>query len=63
MDIVSLLITILVVGLVVWLLLYLINLIPLPEPFGQVARVIVIAIAVIWLIKVLLAASGVHLVL
>ena len=63
MDIVSLLITILVVGLVVWLLLYLIDLIPLPAPFGQVARVIVIAIAVILLIKVLLSASGVHLAL
>jgi hypothetical protein len=63
MDLVSLLITILVVGLVVWLLIYLIDLIPLPAPFAQVARIIVIAVAVIWLIRVLLRSTGVELTL
>jgi hypothetical protein len=63
MDIVSILITILIVGLVVWLLLYLISIIPLPEPFSTVARVLVLAIAVIWLIKIVLSVSGVHLAL
>jgi hypothetical protein len=63
MDLVSLLVTILVVGLVVWLLLYLIDMLPLSAPFGQVARIIVIAIAVIWLIKLLLGVAGVSLML
>jgi len=60
MDLVSLLITILVLGLIIWLILYVLSIIPLPEPFGQVARIIVIVIGVIFLIKILLGLSGVH---
>ena len=63
MDIVSLLVTILVIGLVCWLILYVIDLLPLPPPFHQVARVVVIVIAVILLIRVLLGVSGMHLAL
>jgi hypothetical protein len=47
--------------LIVWLLLYVIDMIPLPGPFRQVARVIVMVVAVIWLIKVLLGVSGINL--
>jgi hypothetical protein len=61
MDLLSLVVTILIVGLIVWLLLYVIDLIPLPAPFGQIARAVVIVIAVIWLIKILLAVTGIHL--
>jgi hypothetical protein len=61
MDLISLVLTIVVVGLVVWLLLYVIDLIPLPAPFGQVARVVVMVVAVIWLIKILMGIGGVHL--
>jgi len=60
MDLVSLLITILVLGLIIWLILYVLSIIPLPEPFGQVARIIVIVIGVIFLIKILLGVSGIH---
>ena len=60
MDLISLLVTILVVGLIIWLILYVIDLIPLPAPFHQVARIIVIVIAVIWLIKLLLGVTGVN---
>lgn len=63
MDLLSLVLTILVVGLIVWLVLYIIDLIPLPAPFGQVARIVVMVVALIWLIKVLLGATGVHLML
>jgi hypothetical protein len=49
---------VLVVGLVIWLLLYLIDQLPLPAPFGQVARVVVIAVGVIILIMMLLALVG-----
>ena len=63
MDLVSLLVTILIIGLVLWLVLYVVQMLPLPEPFGQVARIIVIAIAVILLIRVLLTVAGVNLTL
>lgn len=63
MDLISLLVTILVLGLIIWLCLYVISILPLPAPFGQVARVIVIVIGVIILIKILLGLSGVHLAL
>ena len=59
MDLLSLLVTILIVGIIIWLLLYIINLLPLPAPFGQIARVIVIVIALIWLIRLLVSAVGV----
>jgi hypothetical protein len=63
MDLISLLVTILVVGLILWLILYVIDMIPLPPPFAQVAKVIVIIIGVIFLIKILLGVTGVHLML
>ena len=63
MDLLSLLVSILVIGLVCWLILYVIDQIPLPAPFHQVARVIVIVIAVILLIRLLLGLTGVHLAL
>ena len=63
MDLLSLLVSILVIGLVCWLILYVIDQIPLPPPFHQVARVIVIVIAVILLIRLLLGLTGVHLTL
>jgi len=62
-GLISLVVTILIVGLVVWLLLYVISIIPLPHPFGQVARIIVIVVACLWLIKMLLGVSGIQLAL
>ena len=61
MDLISLLVTILVLGLIVWLVLYVIDILPLPAPFGQVARIVVIVIACIILIKILLGLAGVSL--
>lgn len=63
MDLISLLVTILVLGLIIWLCLYVISIIPLPAPFGQVARIIVIVVGVIILIRILLTVTGVHLAL
>ena len=61
MDLISLVVTILIIGLIVWLLLYVISMVPLPPPFGQVARVIVIVLACLWLISLLLRVTGVDL--
>ncbi len=55
---ISAVIYLVVVGLIIWLLLYLIDVIPLPEPFHKVARVLVIAFAVIIVIYFLLGLLG-----
>ena len=57
-GLVPLLIELVVVGLVVYLLWWLIGYIGLPAPFDKVARVIVALVAVIWLINLLLGLSG-----
>jgi len=48
----------LVLGAVVWLLLWLIGYLGIPEPFSKVARGIVIVFAVLLLIMLLLAFVG-----
>lgn len=57
-SLVSLAIYILVIGVVIWLLLFLIDLVPLPEPFGRIARIVIIAIGVLIVIFALLQVAG-----
>lgn len=57
-GLIPLLIELVVVGLVVYLLWWLIGYIGLPAPFDKVARVIVAVVAVIWLINLLMSLSG-----
>lgn len=52
------LIWIIVIGLVFWLLWWLISYIQLPEPFAKVARVILALAAVVLLINFLLGIAG-----
>jgi hypothetical protein len=52
------LIYLIVIGVVFWLLWWLINYIALPEPFAKVARVILAIAAVIILINILLGLAG-----
>ena len=47
-----------VVGLICWLIWWLIGYVGLPEPFNKVARVIVAVVAVILLINFLLSLTG-----
>lgn len=54
----SLLVTLVVVGLICWLIWWFIGYVGLPEPFNKVARVIVALVAVIYLINVLLGLGG-----
>jgi hypothetical protein len=56
---VHLVIYIIVLGLVVWLLLYLIDVIPLPEPFSRIARIAVMVIGILIAILVLLQFAGI----
>jgi hypothetical protein len=55
---ISILVTILVMCIIFGLLYWLISIIPLPAPFGQVARVVLAVIFVIWLIYLLLPLAG-----
>jgi hypothetical protein len=56
--VVDLLIWLVCVGLVFWLLWWLINFVNLPEPFAKVARVILAVAGVVVLINVLLGIAG-----
>jgi len=53
MDIISLLVTIIVLGLVFYLLYWLIGQIPLPDPFKTVAMVLLALAVVVVLLSVL----------
>ena len=55
---ISILITLVVVGLICWLLLWAVGYIGLPEPFAKVATVIIVLFAVIYLITILLPLIG-----
>ena len=52
------LITLVVVGIICWLLWWFISYIGLPEPFSKVARVLVALVALIFLINFLLGLTG-----
>jgi hypothetical protein len=60
-GLVSFLVTLIIVGLVCYLLWWLIGYIGLPAPFDKVARVIIALIAVVFLINALLGLGGTHL--
>jgi hypothetical protein len=51
---VSLLVFLLILGLV-W---YVIQMLPLPEPFGRIAQVVLVVVAIIFLIYFLMGALG-----
>jgi hypothetical protein len=57
-SLIYLMIYLVVVGLVIWLLTYLIDAIPLPEPFHRVARIAVLVIGVLIMIVLLLNFVG-----
>jgi hypothetical protein len=50
---VSLLVTLLIGLIVIAGLWYIIRMLPLPPPFGQIAQVILVVVALIWLIYLL----------
>ena len=57
-SLIYLVIYLIVIGVIFWLLLYLIDAIPLPEPFNRVARVIIIVVSVLIVILLLLQFVG-----
>jgi len=57
-GLVELVIYLAIVGGVLWLLLWLIGYIGLPEPFAKVAKIIIMIVGVLILINVLLGFAG-----
>lgn len=58
-SLIQLVIWIIVVGLIFWVLNYLVDTLPLPEPFHKVAKVILAVVAVLVVLMVLLQLLGV----
>jgi hypothetical protein len=54
----SILVTILVVGIICALIYWILSVLPLPAPFAQIIRVVVVVIFCIWLIYLLLPLAG-----
>lgn len=57
----SLLVTLVIVGIIAWLLWWFIGYVGLPEPFNKVARVLIGLVVLIFLINMLLSFTGTHL--
>lgn len=57
-GLIGLLINIIVIGVICWLLWWLIGYVALPEPFNKIARIIIAVVAVIFLIRILLSLTG-----
>lgn len=55
---IKLVIWVLIIGLICWLLLWLVDYVALSEPFAKIAKVIVACVAVIFLINALLTLVG-----
>lgn len=59
-GLIGLLITIVIVGLVAWLLVYLLDMLPMDERFRQIGRVLIFVIAVLVILFRALPLLGVH---
>jgi hypothetical protein len=57
-GLVEVLVWLVCVGLVFWLLWWLVDYVKLPEPFGKVARVVLAVAGVVVLINVLMSIAG-----
>jgi hypothetical protein len=54
----GILVTILVMCIIFGLIWWIFTLIPLPAPFGQIARVVIVVIFVVWLLYLLVPLTG-----
>lgn len=57
-SLLSLLVTLVIVGLIFWLVLWFVDYIALPEPFNKVAKVIIGIAALVFLVNLLLGLTG-----
>lgn len=63
MELIQVIVWALALGLIVWLVNYIVDTIPIPEPFGRVIKIIAVVLAVLVLIVLLfkLASLGISL--
>ena len=54
MDLISLLVTLVIVGLILAVIYWLLGTLPIPAPFNMAIRVIMALIVVVWLLSILL---------
>jgi uncharacterized membrane-anchored protein len=57
-GLVNLVVSVVVAGLIFWVLWWLVHYVGIPQPFLKVIEVIIAVCAVLWLINVLLGLSG-----
>jgi hypothetical protein len=57
---IALIVHILIAAIIVALLLWILTLIPLGEPYTQIVRVVVLVLFVLWLVLQLLPLAGLH---
>jgi len=58
-SLITLVVYILVVGLIFWLLSYLLDVVALPEPFNRVVKVVLLVVGVLVVIALLLQFAGI----
>lgn len=61
--IISIIVTLIIVGVIWWAIQQLLPLIPIAEPFGTIVRVlltVVLVLIVLWVLLTLLGVAGVH---
>ena len=58
MDIISLVIYVVIVGLIFWLIWWFIGYMAIPEPFNKIARVLVGLVALLFALNILLSLLG-----
>lgn len=59
-GLIALLVVILVVGIIAWLIIWLVDMLPIDAKFKQVARILVIVIAILIILVRALPLLGVH---
>ena len=60
MDLISLIVTLVILGLIFWLVMWFINYVGVPEPFRKVIIVIVGLIVFLFVLNILLSLLGGH---
>lgn len=59
-GLIALLIAVIVVGIIAWLITYIIDMLPIDGPFKQIARVLIMLVAVLIILMRALPMLGVH---
>jgi len=57
-GLIHLVIYLIVIGVIIWLLTYLVDAVPLPEPFARVAKVVILVVGILIVILLLLQFAG-----